>query len=567
MQSIIKTTLTNCKDCYKCLRHCSVKAIKISAGHAQIDPERCILDGKCVQVCPQEAKKVTSYLDEVKALLSTRQKVVLSLAPSFPAVFSAYSPLQLYQALLKMGFVDVEETAIAAYSVANHYKELLSKKNFLISSDCPSVVNLIEIYYPHLLKFLAPVVSPMIAHSMMLRQGFQQFRHQEVKVVFVGPCIAKIGEAEMSENAPDYVLSFLELQAWMKEAKIDPLAFESTLPASEFDDRAARLYPLEGGLLQSVGLEHFDSQCFSVTGFEKINNFLSLGNFDAQNIHLAELLCCDDGCLNGPLSGNVFPPLFRNKIFEYNSVHQHLPILFDYQSMYIDLSRVFRSRQLAQNKYTEEQITEILKKTGRDSKENQLNCGACGYYMCRDKAIAVLDGMAEVEMCFPYMKKKAESRADIILERSPNGVIELTKNFEIIKYNTSFQEIFALGDYQKNMGKNYREIIDVDLFPQEQEDDIGLIIKTSSTGKQLEIRPFAIPEEDILVAIITDITQKQLNKKNLDTLKKETIDKTTDVIHRQMRVAQEIASLLGETTAETKATLLELMNIIKKEVD
>jgi uncharacterized Fe-S cluster-containing protein len=246
-------------------------------------------------------------------------------------------------------------------------------------------------------------------------------------------------------------------------------------------------------------------------------------------------------------------------------MHDHLPVLFDYDSLEFDLSKTFENRHIPTGEYTEEQINEVLKKTGREKKEDQLTCGACGYYLCRDKAIAVLDGMAEIDMCIPYMKKKAESRADKIIERSPNGVIEVNSKYEIIQYNNTFKEMFNLPEVSEIAGQPYQNILDVDFFTGEKVDKKSFLARSEKYGKQMEVVTFDLQEDEMHVAVVVDISQKLINKKNLDNLKKETIDKATDVIHKQMRVAQEIASLLGETTAETKATLLDLMNVFKKE--
>ena len=567
MHPLIKTAKTNCRDCCKCIRHCNVKAICVKEGNAYIVPERCILDGKCVQICPQKAKNVVSQIEEVKSLVKSGEFVVLSLAPSFPVVLSGCNPYQVYRALKKLGFSEIEETSIAAYYVAQIYQKITFDSNFIISSDCPSVVNLIEIYYPHLLQYLAPITSPMIAHSTMLRQGFKEKYNKDIKIVFVGPCIAKIQEAERSTEAPDYVISFLDVIQWFKDENMNPADFDPSPINSEFDDIAARMYPIEGGLLKSVGLEHFSSKYISATGFSKCNDFLKRYKVDSKAVKLAELMVCEDGCVNGPLSGNSFPPLARKKIFEYANSKKYLPVLFDYDNMDFDLYRTFENRYFKTKEYTNEEIDTVYRLTGKFKKEDELNCGACGYDLCRDKAIAVLDGMAEIDMCIPYMKKKAESRAEKIIDLSPNGLIEVNSNDEIIQYNNTFRSLFNLPNYTEIAGKNYKEFTDVTIFKKEKINKASFFEKSEKLNKQLEIVNYDLDDDNVQVALVVDITQKVNNKKNLDNLKKETIDKATDIIHKQMRVAQEIASLLGETTAETKATLLELMNVFKKEVE
>ena len=564
---LITTAKTNCMDCCKCIRHCNVKAICVKDGNAYIVPERCIMDGKCVQICPQKAKNVVSQLDDVKALIKSGETVVMSLAPSFPVVVDDWKPFQVYRAIKELGFADIEETSIAAYYVAQIYQKLAFDQEFIISSDCPAVVNLIEIYYPHLLQYLAPIDSPMDAHAKMLRKGYKEVHNKDIKIVFVGPCIAKIEEARRTEHAPDFVLSFLDIIQWFADEGINPAELEATPIKSNYTDHAARMYPIEGGLIKSVGLEHFSSKYIAATGFERVTEFLKRYDVESKAVKLAELMVCEDGCVNGPLSGNTFPPLARKKIFDYSKSNEHLPVLFDYDNLDFDLTKTFENRYFKPNEYTDEQIEEVYRATGKYRKEDELNCGACGYDLCRDKAIAVLDGMAEIDMCIPYMKKKAESRADKIIDLSPNGVLEVNTNDEIIRYNNTFREMFELPVFNEIIGKDYKDYIDVPIFRKDRVGKKYFPERSEKLNKQMEISNYSLEEDTIKVALVIDTTQKLINKTNLDNLKKETIAKTTEVIHKQMRVAQEIASLLGETTAETKVTLLDLMNVFKKEVD
>ena len=92
---------SNCKNCYKCIRHCPVKAIRFSGNQAHIIGNECILCGQCFVVCPQNAKEITSELEKVKVLLQTGEPVVVSLAPSFIANYHGVGIHAMREALKK----------------------------------------------------------------------------------------------------------------------------------------------------------------------------------------------------------------------------------------------------------------------------------------------------------------------------------------------------------------------------------------------------------------------------------------------------------------------------------
>ncbi len=566
MHSFIKTKLSHCKDCYKCVRHCSVKAIQIKDGHAQIIPERCILDGKCMLICPQGAKQIVSQLDEVKQLIANKVKVIVSLAPSFPSVFNDFSPNQLLLALKTLGFHNVEETSVGAYYVVEAYKKIIKENHLFISSDCPSIVNMIEIYFPEKIKYLAPVVSPMVAHGRLIKSAYIKQYNHPVKVVFVGPCISKMQEAELFPDAIDYVLTFEDIKQWFSEKNILPAMFDQNHTDHHFIQQAtARLYPLEGGLINYINQGILNQKAITLTGFNNTKRFLSNPDIDITDCNLIEMMLCEDGCLGGPLTGLTSPQLMRNTLVNYAQSNETLPGIFEYTDIEVNLERSFKNRSLNKAVPSEEDIRSILKQSGKYIPEDELNCGACGYFSCRDKAIAVYEGMASPDMCMPYMRKKAESRANKIIERDPNGVVEVNEQYQIVQYNEAFRTIFNLPLSQELQGKDIKYFLDLDIFKHEQKDKESFIMTSQKYEKELEILTFDLIEDGMHVAIVTDITHKIRNKERIINLKEKTIQNATEVIHKQMRVAQEIASLLGETTAETKVILLDLMKVMREE--
>jgi len=253
------------------------------------------------------------------------------------------------------------------------------------------------------------------------------------------------------------------------------------------------------------------------------------------------------------------------KMLTYAKSTEKIPNLFDYSDIQVDLSREYKARQIMFKETSEEEVQSILKKSGKIGREDELNCGACGYYSCRDKANAVLQGMAEYEMCMPYMREKAESRANRIIERDPNGVCEVDDQYRVVQYNEAFKNIFALPEYSEIINQDIRHYIDADIFNPEFCDKPPILVTSEKLNKEIEVISFDLVEEGMHVVIVTDITQKSQNRERINALKEKTIEKANEVIHKQMRVAQEIASLLGETTAETKVILLDLMKVFREE--
>ncbi|MBP7462669.1 MAG: 4Fe-4S binding protein [Candidatus Delongbacteria bacterium] len=568
---IIKTKLSHCKDCYKCVRRCEVKAIQIKDGHAQVIPERCILDGRCVLICPQSAKEVYSGLDKVKELINSKRKVVVSLAPSFVASFPDVPPRKLVTALKTLGFDEVEETSVAAFYVASEYKKLLETHSFLISTDCPSLVNLVEKYYPQYKHYLAPVVSPMTAHGRMLKSAWQRNYQENVAVVFVGPCIAKIDEAFNGGFADgvDAALSFAELKRWMMDRQLDLQAMAEAEWAPSEAGMDSRLYPVEGGFLKSAGFSgEISSNLKTITGFEECREFFAEMPDHPGNLRLVEMMICNEGCINGPLLDSSLPVITRRDlIFEYARSRDTLPLLFDYSRESFDLSREFRDRRFPAPEPSEDDLKILMAKIGKYTRQDELDCGACGYYTCREKARAVFQGMAELEMCLPYMRKKAESRANKIIEQDPNGVILMGEEYRIVQFNHAFRRIYNLPTEINPIGKRIEEVIGSNCFLNVARslEPTSFVFTHAGIGKTIEVISFQLEDEDMLVGIFVDITQRIRNSERLLKIKKEAIEKTEDVIHKQMRVSQEIASLMGETTAETKVSLLKLLGILREE--
>ena len=541
-----------CKDCFKCLRECPVKAIRYENHQAKIIEQRCILCGRCTLVCPQNAKQVHSELDDVLALLSSGRKVVASLAPSFVSSFDTQDLDVMKEALFALGFAEVEETAVGAKAVTEEYARLLGTgefKNF-ITSACPAVNRMISIYYPDALKYLAPVPSPMVAHARMLKK-----RDPDAAIVFMGPCIAKKREAAES-GIIDGVLTFEELNTVFAQKNIDLCKIEAKRHA-EGRELKARYYPIPRGIIKSFDSLPAGYEYVAVDGVERCAEVL--GEIDTLSGLFLELNCCEYACVGGPCrlhvkGGNIKS---NENVRKYAAKDMGAAPAVTEQ---VDLTEKHPRIILDDFVPSEKDIRAILAKTGKNSPEDELNCGACGYSTCREKAIAVLNGYADIEMCLPYMRSRAESMSYEIIQNTPNGIVLMGDDFKILDINTRAMKLLGITEH------DVRGMLAFDCF--DCEEFINAVTRgrnvskkkvfVNRTKKYIELSIILLQEHKVLFGVMKDITESVEYDEKLNAVKLETLATTDEVIKKQMRVAQEIASLLGETTAETKVALNKL---------
>lgn len=555
----ITTLKVNCKDCHRCVRSCPVKAIGIQQGQARLIDDRCILCGRCVVECPQQAKQVQNQLSFIKDAIRDGKRVILSLAPSFVAAFADYTPESLFATLSKLGFTVVEETAIGAEVVSLFYKDLLNtEEKTIISACCPVVVGLIEKYYPSLVPNLAPVVSPMVAHGKLIKARYGE----EAVVVFAGPCVAKITEREKHQAHVDAVITFEQLRTWLKDEQptlSDSKAVEGAKPCGN-----GRFYPIAGGVLKSfMNREDIDTEVVTVDGIEQCMELFEALVQGEIKPRFIEALACAGGCVGGPAVG-LKRSLASKRVNVINYAKQEdgkMELPGD-----IEFSRTHApAPPSARSVPTESVIREIMYQTGKFSKSDEKNCGACGYSSCREQALAVHYGLAEVDMCVPYMRSKAESFANIIVANSLNAIIVVDHRMLIQHFNPAAERMFNRnGEIIK--GTSLAAVMDCAQFVEAAVSGakvVGKRVEYPTYGLITEQMIIPVPEHNVIIGIITDVTSQEAKSRELELLKLETIRKATQIIDKQMHVAQEIAGLLGETTAETKGALLEVIWLLK----
>ena len=555
-----------CKDCYKCLRECPVKAIEVKNHQARIIESRCILCGHCTLICPQNAKIVHSSLNEIKQILNSGAKVVASVAPSFLSSFGLKDFNVFKIALAKVGFFDAEETAYGAELVTQQYKALLESKQFknFITSACPAVCRLIQAYYPKALQYLAPVDSPMIAHAKMLRK-----QHPDAKVIFIGPCIAKKREA-IESGIIDGVLTYDDMQELFAEKNIvlDEI-INISLENKKGTACLSKAYPISHGIIKAFPELPKGYDYMAVDGPDRCVD--ALQNIDnLENVFL-EMNICKDGCVNGPcsLSVNIKGGSIKatSDVLKYykNDIRTLAP--HQYEEHDIDLNKLYPRIRNNSMPPPEREIKCILAKIGKHKPEDELNCSACGYDTCRDKAWAVYNGYTDVEICLPYMRERAESLSYEIIQHSPNGIILLDSDFYIQDINDKGRELLGINDphAEGRHAKDFFNLTDFIIAYNEKRNVMVEKMFVPSTGKYVDMAITYLKDQNMLFGILMDVSNQVNYDMEINKVKMETLKTTDEVIKKQMRVAQEIASLLGETTAETKVALLKLKKTLSDE--
>ncbi len=558
MANCLTLKKSNCKNCYKCIRHCPVKAIRFSGNQAYIIGNECILCGQCFVVCPQNAKEISSELEKVKVFIQSGVPVVVSLAPSFVANYDGAGINAMRKALTKLGFFDVEETALGATVVKNEYERMLREddRDVLISSCCHSINLLIQKHYPQALEYLADVVSPMQAHCKDIKS-----RIPNVKTVFIGPCVAKKDEAEHYEGIVDAVLTFEELSTWLKEENIEIVKEEE-----KDDNSKARLFPTTGGILKTMAQNVPGYTYMAIDGVENCKQ--ALKDIIEGKVHkcFIEMSACVGSCVGGPVMEKYHHSSIKDTIAVNNFAGSK-----DFEVAQPKAGEMKKNFEYIEQRYlkpSEMEIMSVLRQMGKFKPSQELNCGSCGYNTCREKAIAVCQGKAEISMCLPFLKDKAESFSDNIVKNSPNGLIVLNDRLEVQQINEAARKIINIPNARDVLGDLVIRILDPAPF-----------MKVLTTGQEIrnqrvylaeykryvEQSIFMDKESNLVIGIMRDITEEETQRRKKETISRQTVEIADQVVDKQMRIVQEIAYLLGETAAETKIALSKLKESISNE--
>ena len=558
MANCLTLKKSNCKNCYKCIRHCPVKAIRFSANQAHIIGNECILCGQCFVVCPQNAKEIVDSTEKVRVLLQTGDPVVVSLAPSFIANYEGIGIASMRRALLKLGFAGVEETALGATIVKNEYERMLREesRDIIISSCCHSINLLIQKYFPAELEYLADVMSPMQAHCADIKK-----RMPNAKTVFIGPSVAKKDEADYYEGLVDAVMTFEELTRWFKEERI---TLEPELDQTE--ESRARFFPTTGGVLKTMAQDAPGYRYLAIDGVE--NCIAALKDIENGKIHkcFIEMSACVGSCVNGP----IMEKYDRSPVHDYISVAEYAGER-DFQVEQPSPMGLKKNFTMIEHKLempSEHEIMTVLRQMGKFKTSDELNCGSCGYNSCREKAIAIWQGKAEPSMCLPFLKDKAESFSDTIVNNTPNGLLVLNENLEVQQINQAAKKIMNIRADSDVLGEPVVRILDPGVFVNVKQTGRTVTdqrVYLAEYKRYIEQTVVYAPDSRLLICIMRDVTDEELEREKKERINRQTVEVADKVVEKQMRIVQEIASLLGETAAETKIALTKLKESIGDE--
>ena len=548
---------SNCKTCYKCIRNCPVKAIRFSGDQAHIIADECILCGRCFVVCPQNAKEIVSEVEKVKVMIQSGEPVIASMAPSFIANYDGVGIDAMREGLQKLGFTDVEETAIGATMVKTDYERLVHEKQkpVIISSACASVNLLIQKHYPEMIKYLADTLSPMQAHCRDIKR-----RNPEAKTVFIGPCVAKKDEAQRYPGIVDAALTFEELTEWLEKENVRLEKKVDSNPES-----LARIFPTVAGILRTMKDRDPEYEYVAVDGID--NCIAALEDVAAGHVSncFMEMSACKGSCVNGPVM-EKYHPWF---ITDYLSVTRYagdkdFPVE---QPEISELSRRYDILEGMKDMPTERKIQEILSKMGKKKPSDELNCGTCGYDTCREKAIAIYQGKAEIEMCLPYLKEKAENFSNIIFDNTPNGLLVLNERLEIQQINPAACRIMNIRRPSDVLGSQIVTLLDPKPFLDalESRKSVFQCAYLAEYDRYVEEQVLYDQSYRMLFCMLEDVSDEAAEREKKAEMRRQTTEVADKVVEKQMRIVQEIASLLGETAAETKIALTNLKESMKDE--
>ncbi len=552
MREILGLKKTNCKNCHKCIRNCAVKSIRFTAGQAHIVEDECILCGRCFAVCPQDAKVIASDMEKVRIMLQTGT-VYASIAPSFAASYPGVGIDALEEALKKLGFAGAEETAVGATIVKKEYERILDeeKPNILVSSCCSSINLMLRKYYPETLFTLAPVITPMQAHCRDIKR-----RHPEAKTVFIGPCISKKSEAA-EEDAVDAVLMFDEFNRWLREEGIELSRREDIRKGGR-----ARVFPTAGGIIETMD-KNPEYTYVAVDGVKKCMDVLDEIKEGRLHNCFIEMSACEGSCADGPILDKMKNTPAQNYLQVVRYAEKEDFAVEKYAKE--EIAAVYEPSELEAAQPSEAEIKAMLLKMNKLSKEDELNCGSCGYCTCREKAIAIIQGKAEISMCLPYMLSQMENLSDSVVANFPDAVLVLNDELEIQKINPKAKKILRIRDENDVMGEHIGRLLDPEPF------EMVMLKNKNLMYEQLYLAEYECYVEQTIIynreghqfiCILCDITADMALKEKKLANQNQAFEIANDMAKKQLKIVQSIASLLGETTADTLIALEHLKETI-----
>ena len=559
-QSILQFKKVSCKNCYKCVRNCPVKAIRVHDHQARIIESQCIYCEKCILVCPQDAKEEQNMIPSIRKAIIQGKKLVVSLHPAYLARFGLSGPHKIKEALKLLGFADAADAAEGANLMAAQYRKLFAEQKeqgIMLSSSCPVIVQLVKKHYPQLLGNLIQSASMMQFHAKYLKQ-----KYPDAQIVYVSPCISAMSELREPGNEVNYVITLEELAEWFQKEKISIGEEEQEQTAYR-----SREIALPDGMTDFFAAEK-RIRMLSVNGMEQCKEILEeLNPEDFRNCFL-EMYACTGGCVGGPSfqmkKGRYLADVFAVKDAAFGKNFQEDQK--DYDLPEFELRRNFGyCPAQEQEEVSEEEIRDALAEMGKFSPKDELNCGACGYNTCREKAIAIIQNKAEVAMCIPYMRAKQESYSNKVFNAMPGLLVTVDYNLRFIQMNQAATDLFNMPKKRRLIGHPVSEIMEdyslasiLSFDRNLMEDEIYL----EEQKRYLDRVMTNDRENKMILCIMKDTTKERMRRDKIQNAQFEAARMADQLVEEQLKIVQQIAGLLGETAADTKVAVEKLKNTI-----
>lgn len=571
--SFLQFKKVHCRNCYKCVRNCPVKAIRVINHQAQILEDQCILCEKCTLVCPQNAKEELNMIPRVHDFIQSGGQVIASLHPAYVAEFGTDSLPALTEALKKLGLSDAFDAAAGAYLVKTAYENLVEERAQVtptISSNCPVIVQLVQKRYPDLVPYLAPVLSVMQAHARYLKE-----QYPDARILSVSPCISGLAQMREADNYVDYVITFSELQEWLTAVQVQVAAPSNASPDADRDIRLSRIMAMSGGFTMAMH-PSVHQRYLPACGIDSCKQILNefMANPDNYSNCFLELNACPNGCIGGPSFRRTKTGLLHGLIrlqnaSLYKGISNYKRDDFSAQSL-TDVSRHYDTFVLRQQEAeaSEEDIKKVLAQMGKFTPEDELNCGACGYNTCREKAKAVLAGKAEISMCVPFMRERQESYSNKIINVMPGILVTADYQLKVIHMNQAARDLFDPLHKKELIGAPVSDLMDdyslVNLisFDKNRSDDQ---IYLEDRKIYLERTLANDRKNQLILCVMKDITREMEEKLRIRKARNNAAAMADKLAAEQLKLVHQIASLLGETAADTKVAVEQLKRTILRE--
>ena len=552
----VYTVENECQDCYKCVRHCHCKAIRIVNGKASVIRDACVSCGQCVKVCPAHAKRIRSGLPRLRQLLTSGEPIYASIAPSWVGYFPGISIGELSEALHRLGFAGVSETAHGAQVVSAYTGEYLRHDHYslVISSACPACVDYIRKYHPEFTNRIMPFTSPVLAHCKLLKKEYGE----NAKVVFFGPCAAKKNEADRNENLLTLALTFSDLDELLSD---DHVIFDgTTAPLALGPAQEGRFYAIEGGMNDTLRDGEKNIRYISVSGLDNLAQMLSSWHEDADTANartiFIEALACNGGCINGPAMPQHGASL--DTIARTDCTASLETSKLDEKANETPIESVFESDAMRVEEPSDEELKAALARVGKFSKADELNCGACGYNTCRDFARALIQNKAEEAMCHTFLRKNSQRTSNALIKYIPAAVVIVDENQTIVECNRTFATMVDMGDVFDTLG-NLSTIAIANTMPLLEELFSSVIANGGEIEKYnqkfndriINLSVFSIARGKYAGAVVQDVTRSELHREQI-------AEKAREVIRKNVITVQQVARLFGEHVAETEIMLNEI---------